>query len=127
MLKLVQDLTNAVRADVARTRHDLEEVYKEGYRSLAVCLMHSYTFPDHEKIIGEIAAEIGFTQISLSSILIPMCKIVPRGHSANADAYLTPEIKRYLASFEKGFESLVESGCRCEFMQSDGGLVESSR
>lgn len=86
--------------------------------------MHSYTFADHEQMIGSIAREVGFTQISLSCELTPMCKIVPRGHSTNADAYLTPEIRRYIESFESGFQDLQGSGCRCEFMQSDGGLVE---
>ena len=89
--------------------------------------MHSYTFPQHERIVGELAAEMGFTQISLSSELMPMCKIVPRGHSANADAYLTPEIKKYIEGFESGFTDLKSSNCRCEFMQSDGGLVVFDR
>ena len=89
--------------------------------------MHSYTFPQHERLIGEIAAEIGFGHISLSSELMPMCKIVPRGHSANADAYLTPEIKKYIQGFESGFENLAGSNVHCEFMQSDGGLVNFER
>ena len=86
--------------------------------------MHSFTFRDHELAIGKLATEIGFTHISLSAELSPIVKIVPRGNSSTADAYLTPEIKRYLAGFEAGFENLRTSGCRCEFMQSDGGLVE---
>lgn len=89
--------------------------------------MHSYTFVDHERIVGEIAAEVGFEQISLSSSLMPMCKIVPRAHSVNADAYLTPELKKYIAGFSSGFEDLQSSTCRCEFMKSDGGLVEFTR
>lgn len=56
-----------------------------------------------------------------------MCKIVPRGHSANADAYLTPKIKEYIEGFQSGFEDLYGSETRCEFMQSDGGLVEFTR
>lgn len=94
---------------------------------MAVCLMHSYTFPDHEKVIGEIAEEIGFSQISLSSVAAPSIKIVPRGHAAVADAYLTPEIKKYIDGFVSGFEDLENCDCRCEFMQSDGGLVEFKR
>lgn len=56
-----------------------------------------------------------------------MCKIVPRGHSANADAYLTPKIKEYIEGFQSGFLDLYDSETRCEFMQSDGGLVEFTR
>ena len=112
--------------DIEKTRQALQEVYDEGYRSIAVCLMHSYTFRDHEQEVGKLAQEIGFTHISLSAELSPTIKIVPRGNSSTADAYLTPEIKRYIAGFESGFEDLRSSGCRCEFMQSDGGLVEFS-
>jgi 5-oxoprolinase (ATP-hydrolysing) len=114
-------------ADRNQVRADLQAAYDEGYRALAVCLMHSYTFADHERIVGELATEIGFEQISLSSVLMPMCKIVPRAHSANADAYLTPEVKKYIAGFTAGFEDLENGGCPCEFMKSDGGLVEFSR
>lgn len=89
--------------------------------------MHSYTFRDHEKTLGEIAKSVGFTHISLSSELSPVVKIVPRGNSATADAYLTPEIKKYITGFESGFQDLRTSGCKCEFMQSDGGLVDFSR
>ena len=88
--------------------------------------MHSYTYRDHERAVGKLAQEIGFTHISLSAELSPMIKIVPRGNSSTADAYLTPEIKRYIAGFESGFSDLTSSDCRCEFMQSDGGLVEFS-
>ncbi|KAI1484920.1 Hydantoinase B/oxoprolinase-domain-containing protein [Biscogniauxia mediterranea] len=112
--------------DLEKTRQALQEVYDEGYRSVAICLMHSYTFRDHERAVGKVAEEIGFTHISLSAELSPTIKIVPRGNSSTADAYLTPEIKRYIDGFESGFSDLRTSGCRCEFMQSDGGLVEFS-
>jgi 5-oxoprolinase (ATP-hydrolysing) len=61
-------------------------------------------------------------------------KIVPRGTSATADAYLTPEIKKYIAGFNRGFQGGLgnkaarqDRGTRCEFMQSDGGLVDVSK
>lgn len=47
-------------------------------------------------LVREIAEEIGFTQVSLSSVIMPMCRAVPRGHTACVDAYLTPSIKRYV-------------------------------
>ncbi|KAK6539618.1 hypothetical protein TWF694_009826 [Orbilia ellipsospora] len=120
------------RLDEEAVRQDLQAVYDEGFRSIAVCLMHSYTYPDHETIIGKLAEEVGFTHISLSAELMPMIKYVPRATSATADAYLTPEIKKYINGFEAGFEGGLgsetvtkgEKGARCEFMQSDGGLVD---
>jgi len=114
-------------------RSILQAVYDSGTRSIAICLMHSYTFPDHEKIVGQIAKQIGFTHISLSSELTPMIKYVARANSSVADAYLTPEIKKYLRGFESGLKDGIQkiasgktSGLRCQFMQSDGGLVDAS-
>ncbi|MCJ1308937.1 hypothetical protein MMC25_002592 [Agyrium rufum] len=115
-------------------RKQLQEVYDGGIKSIAVCLVHGYTFPDHEALVGRIANEIGFNHVSLSHELMPMIKLVPRTTSACADAYLTPAIKKYIAGFEAGFEGGLGTesvkkeegakGARCEFMQSDGGLVD---
>jgi len=123
------------RIDREEVRRKLQEAYDTGVRSVAVCLMHAYTFPDHEKVVGEVAKEIGFTHVSLSHELMPMIKLVPRATSVCADAYLTPAIKRYIAGFQAGFvggklgtKSVTDSqGARCEFMQSDGGLVDVDR
>jgi 5-oxoprolinase (ATP-hydrolysing) len=51
-----------------------------------------------------------------------MIKMVPRGASATADAYLTPILRSYLDGFFAGF---AQPSC-VEFMNSDGGLVDVS-
>ena len=63
---------------VDRIRADLQRLKDSGVTALAVCLMHSYVFPGHELAIGKIAQEIGFEQISLSSQVMPMIKMVSR-------------------------------------------------
>ncbi|KAL8938856.1 MAG: hypothetical protein Q9216_003672 [Gyalolechia sp. 2 TL-2023] len=118
-------------------KKQLRDLYGDGFRSIAVCLVHGYTFPDHEALVGRLAREIGFEHISLSHELMPMIKLVPRATSACADAYLTPAIKKYIAGFQAGFEGGLGTesvkneagakGARCEFMQSDGGLVDVGR
>jgi 5-oxoprolinase (ATP-hydrolysing) len=107
----------------AVTTH-LKTLYSDGYRSIAVVLCHSYTYPAHELAIGRIAKEIGFEHISLSSQLVPMIKMVPRGISSTADAYLTPVLGAYLDGFYGGFEGGREGGLKVEFMGSDGGLCD---
>lgn len=110
--------------DESSTRKSLQHLYAKGYRSIAVCLVHSYTFQEHEIAVQRIAQEVGFTQISLSSQLLPMIKMTSRGASATADAYLTPVIQRYIEGFRSGFKDELRSeNTRCEFMQSDGGLA----
>lgn len=110
--------------DEQQVRQTLKELRAMGIDTLAVCFMHSYVFPQHENRVCELALEEGFTHVSLSSaVAANMIKMVPRGSSASADAYLTPEIKKYLNGFSKGFEDRNLEGVRCDFMQSDGGLV----
>lgn len=108
--------------DVPKLRQDLQRLLDRGIQSLAVVLLHSYTFADHEKEVGRVAREMGFHQVSLSSDVMPMVRVVPRGYTACADAYLTPCIKNYVAGFASGFQGGVQ-GTRVLFMQSDGGLT----
>ncbi|KAI3002587.1 hypothetical protein CBS147346_5813 [Aspergillus niger] len=114
--------------DDEQVRRVLRELRGKGFDTLAVCLTHSHIFPDHEVRVHQLAIEEGFSHISLSSaVAANMIKMVPRGSSASADAYVTPEIRRYLAGFMKGFEGGNLEGVRCEFMQSDGGLVSHNQ
>lgn len=56
---------------------------------------HAAIFPEHEEEVGELASRMGFRQVSLSSRVMQMVRMVPRGFTATADAYLTPHIMRY--------------------------------
>lgn len=103
------------------TRH-LREILARGIKSIAVVFMHSYTFAGHEQMVKKIAEGLGFEQISLSSEVVAMVRMVPRGCTTCVDAYLTPIIKRYLKSFTKGFDEGI-ANVNVSFMQSDGGLT----
>lgn len=132
-LKDDPQLTRGISGEIVRvldklneekTLQDLQRLYQQGYRSIAVCLVHSYTFQEHELIIERLARSVGFSNISLSSQILPMIKLTSRAASATADAYLTPVVQRYIEGFRSGFEDeLTSKQSRCEFMQSDGGLV----
>lgn len=114
--------------DEESVRSTLRSLHEQGIDTIAVCFAHSYIFPDHEARVGQLALEEGFTHISLSSsVAANMIKMVPRGSSASADAYLTPEIRRYLQGFMKGFQGGHLDNVRVDFMQSDGGLVDHRR
>ncbi|KAF1939414.1 hypothetical protein EJ02DRAFT_436433 [Clathrospora elynae] len=111
--------------DSTHARQGLQALFNKGVRSLAITLINSYTFPNHELKIADIAKDIGFPQISVSSQIFPMIRAISRGYSATADAYLTPLTRDYIDGFRAGFVGGLEdvNGARCEFMQSDGGLV----
>ncbi|XP_056290499.1 5-oxoprolinase isoform X2 [Pseudoliparis swirei] len=108
--------------DLERVEKDLRGILSRGITSLAVLLLHSYTFSDHEKAVGALARRLGFTQVSLSSEVMPMVRAVPRGYTVCADAYLTPKIHQYLKGFTSGFKGGLKD-VDVLFMQSDGGLT----
>ena len=112
----------AKEVNVAALRPKLQGLLDRGITSLSVVLMHSYLFPEHEQTIGTLAESLGFTHVSLSSQVMPMVRIVPRGFTATVDAYLTPCIKKYLQGFSAGFKNNL-AGVNVTFMQSDGGLT----
>lgn len=113
-----------LNVDVVRAQ--LTEVYNRGIKSVAVALAHSYACPEHEIQIGEIAKGIGFTTVTLSHEAMPMIRLVPRGFTSCAEAYLTPHVDRYLTSFRSGFQDNLK-GIEVMFMQSDGGLTAMDR
>lgn len=113
--------------DVEATRTYLQQIYAEGFRSIAVCLMHSYIFPGHELQVKELAREMRFEHISVSHLVSQRPKIVPRGNSTVIDSYLTPTIERYLSQFSASFPSFDNGHTKLEFMQSDGALVPASK
>jgi 5-oxoprolinase (ATP-hydrolysing) len=104
----------------------LKASFGRGIKSVAVALAHSYACPEQEIEIGKIAKAVGFTTITLSHQAMPMIRIVPRGFTSCAEAYLTPHVDRYLASFKAGFHKNLE-GVEVLFMQSDGGLTNMNR
>lgn len=100
----------------------LRQAYEDGIRAVAVVCMHSHLHPAHERAIGELAARTGFPQISLSSEVSPLMKLVPRGDTAVVDAYLSPVLRRYVRRVADELE-----GVRLMFMQSNGGLAEAGQ
>ncbi|KAK6747127.1 hypothetical protein RB195_000386 [Necator americanus] len=107
--------------DVEELKTVLNSVRAKGITSIAVVFLHSFIYPFHELHVKEVATELGFSSISLSHEVMPMIKVVPRGFTVCADAYLTPKIREYIKSFESGFSDGLK-GVRVDFMQSDGGL-----
>ena len=108
--------------DAAAVRADLETLYADGFRSVAIVLMHGYRYGDHERKVAAIAAETGFTQVSVSHQVSPMMKLVSRGDTTVVDAYLSPILRRYVDQVAAEME-----GVRLLFMQSNGGLTGAHR
>jgi len=132
-----------------RTREDLQAAYAEGYRSVAIVLMHGYRHTGHERVAAQLARAAGFTQVSVSHEVSPLMKLVSRGDTTVVDAYLSPILRRYVDRLMKlvsrGDTTVVDAylspilrryvdrvaaelqDVRLMFMQSSGGLTDARR
>jgi len=112
------------KPDLELLRPKFESLLSRGITSIAVVFLHAYACPEHERAVGALAEELGFSQVSLSSKVMPMVKLVSRGDTTMVDSYLTPHIRAYLESFKKGFTGGL-ADTQLLFMQSDGGLTQA--
>ncbi len=111
--------------DETAARDALQKAYDAGTRAVAIAFLHAYLNPAHEARVAEIAAEIGFTQISASHRVSQLAKLVGRGDTTVVDAYLSPILRRYVDQVA-GALAVGEGGAeRLLFMQSNGGLTDA--
>ena len=120
--RVLADGTVETPLDEAGTRSALQAAYDAGIRAVAIVFMHGYRYTDHEVRAGEIARDVGFSQISISHQVSPLMKLVGRGDTTVVDAYLSPILRRYVdqVAAELGTDG---TDCRLMFMQSSGGLT----
>ena len=111
-----------VPLDVEQTRRDLKMVYDEGYRSVAIVLMHGYRYTEHERAVAALARKTGFPQVSVSHEVSPLMKLVSRGDTTVVDAYLSPILRCYIDQVAAELQDV-----RLMFMQSNGGLTDARR
>lgn len=123
--RVLADGTVEAPLDEDAVRRVLDAVRADGFRSLAVVLMHAWKYPAHEARVAALAREMGFPQVSASHEVGPLIKLVGRGDTTVVDAYLSPVLRRYVAGVEEELD-VARSGVRVMFMTSAGGLTAAS-
>ncbi len=121
--RVTADGTLLIPLDLDAATAGLQAAYDEGFRALAILLVHGWRWTAHEAALAEAAARIGFTQISASHQVEPLIKLIGRGDTSVADAYLSPVLRRYVDRVVRG----IGSGPRLFFMQSNGGLTDAAK
>ncbi|HSM83861.1 MAG TPA: hydantoinase/oxoprolinase family protein, partial [Nodosilinea sp.] len=114
-----------------RLRGELQRAFEVGIRACAIVLLHGYRYPAHELRLGELARQVGFTQVSISHQVSPLIKLVSRGDTTVVDAYLSPILRRYVdrvaGQLTTGSEAtLALPQTQLMFMQSNGGLTDAA-
>ncbi|HUF46777.1 MAG TPA: hydantoinase/oxoprolinase family protein [Vicinamibacterales bacterium] len=91
-----------------------------GTEVVAVCLLHSYVNPAHERQVAASLRAAGFV-VSASHEILPEYREYERWSTTVVNAYVTPLIDRYLSRLETG----LGPGVRFSIMQSNGGSISA--
>jgi N-methylhydantoinase A len=109
--------------DEAELRAVIRALAKDGVTALAVCFLHAYANPAHERRAAEIAREEApHIAVSLSSDVSPVIREYERTSTTVVNAYVMTAVRDYLERLERALGDLGYRG-RLFVMQSSGGIA----
>lgn len=111
--------------DLDEARKAVRSLVDEGMDSIAVCLLWSFSNPEHELAIKKIIEEYPQVYKSISHELEPSLGEYARTNTALIDAYVGPKVKQFFVTLR---DELEVRGLRNSMlvMQSHGGSVFAS-
>jgi N-methylhydantoinase A len=115
--KVFRPLNKASIAEACRT------LAAEGVEAVAVCLLHAYANPDHERIVGTMVSEaLPHAYLSLSHDILREYREFERMSTTVVNAYIGPKVGGYVKSLKS---SLSGTGFRGDLsiMRSNGGVM----
>src|SRR6185295_18335742 len=94
----------------------IEKLRKANVEAVAVSLLFSFLHPQHEELLAEGIGALG-VPLSISSRILPEYREYERTSTVVVNAYLQPQMGRYLKRLSSGF--------RLRVMQSSGGSISA--
>ncbi len=99
----------------------IQQLQVAGVTSVAVCLLFSFLYPQHEQLIVASLRQAGFF-VSPSCEVLPEFREYERASTTVVNAYVSPVLERYLSRLER------ESGVKdFRVMQSNGGSITAAQ
>ena len=124
--RLAPDGSVEKKLDIDAALAEVAALVKDGIESLAICFLHAYANPAHERAIGAAVAErFQNLSISLSSDVAPEIREYLRASTTVANAYIRPLAELYLERLEQALRSEGIPG-GLFLMLSNGGLTHVS-
>jgi len=112
-----------VPLDEAGLRRTVQALRRDGVESIAICFLHSYANPAHERRAAEIVhEEAPRVAVSLSSEISPVIREYERTSTTVVNAYVMTAVRDYLGRLEESLAALDYRG-RLFVMQSGGGIA----
>ena len=124
--RLLFDGSEVEAVDIAATVEAVRELVEDGAKCIAVCLLHAYANPVHEKQIGAVIQEhFPDVFVSLSSEVLPEYREYERAMTTLVDVLVKPYCQTYL---QHAAEKIASQSKDAPFliMQSSGGVVKHS-
>jgi N-methylhydantoinase A len=95
----------------------------EGVEAVAVCLLHSYVNPEHERIAGDmIRAAMPRAYVSLSHEILREYREFERTSTTVVNAYIGPKVGGYVQELEASLGDIGFRGA-LSIMRSNGGVM----
>lgn len=119
--RILADGTTERALDRAQVEEEVRDLLAQGVEAFAVCLLHSYRNPLHERAVRDIIRGISpDVHVSLSSEIAPEIREYERGSTVSINAYVAPVVAPYLRSLGR---RLGRMGIPAQLliMQSNGG------
>ncbi len=107
----------------AEIRRKVRALVKDGVNSIAICFLHSYRNPAHERLVAKLLArEFPAVEVSISSQVAPEIREYERAVTTVANAYVKPVVRSYLNRLES---SLAQKQMHAPVlvMLSNGGMT----
>ncbi len=117
--RLTYDGGVLVPLDEASLEGIIEKLKGAGVSSVALCLLHSYANPEHERRVEERVREAGFP-VSASYRILPEYREYDRTSTTVVNAYVSPLMGRYISQLSGELE-----GASLRIMQSNGGSISA--
>jgi len=109
--------------DEEAARRVIGELVDAGVEALAICLLHAYLNPAHERRLAELVREAApHLAVSCSSDVVPEIREYERTSTTTANVYVAPLMARYLEDLERRLAGLGVPG-QLYVMQSSGGIA----
>jgi N-methylhydantoinase A len=124
--KMRPDGSVAVPLDPSSLGPVLTILRSENVCSVAVCLLHSYANPAHERAVASAVREaLPEIAVSVSSEILPEIKEYPRTSTTVINAYVQPVVRAYISALDARLRELgIEAPL--QLMQSNGGLASAA-
>jgi N-methylhydantoinase A len=95
----------------------------EGVEAVAVCFLHSYVNPDHERVAGDmIRAALPDAYVSLSHEILREYREFERMSTTVVNAYIGPKVGGYVKSLSSSLGGIGFRGA-LSIMRSNGGVM----